>query len=44
MCRENFAACFKNHAEYINELCGQDAEIFNVELSGEKRDQLDFKG
>jgi len=36
--KEIIAACSKNHAKHLNAIYGQDAELLNVELSGEKSD------
>jgi hypothetical protein len=29
-CKEIFATCYENYAAYVNTLCGQDVEIFNI--------------
>ena len=39
LCKEKIAACSKNHAKHLNAICGKDAEILNIDLSGEKSDR-----
>jgi hypothetical protein len=34
LCREIMAVYCENHTEYVNTLCGQNAELFSIEVYG----------
>jgi len=37
--RGKVAACSNNYAKHLNAICEKDAELLNVDLSGEKSDR-----
>jgi hypothetical protein len=41
--RGKIPVCSKNHAENLNAICGQDAELLNLELSGDKHEHWALK-